>query len=129
MIGSGPNRDDLVARPSRDRRAGFEVVSSLSGPRADSADLDAWLNDVEDVIRDHNLDAVAVTQTPTINSEVIRRLSAAPGVPTSTCWSHPPWRHHRPRLAVRPAAGLPLLHLGAPPRRPQAIVKGVVFDF
>lgn len=92
VIGSGPNRDDLVARLSRDRRAGFEVVSSLSGPRADSADLDAWLNDVEDVIRDHNLDAVAVTQTPTINSEVIRRLS---------------WRLEGPNvdLLVAPALG------------------------
>ena len=125
VIGSGPNRDDLVARLSRDRRAGFEVVSSLSGPRADSADLDAWLNDVEDVIRDHNLDAVAVTQTPTINSEVIRRLSWRLEGPNVDLLVAPALGDITgPRLAVRPAAGLPLLHLEEPRLAgPQAIVK------
>ena len=125
VIGNGPNREDLVDRLSHDRRAGFEVVSQLGGPRAGSADLDAWLGEVEDVIREHDLDAVAVTQTPTINAEVIRRLSWRLEGPSVDLLVAPTLGDITgPRLSVRPAAGLPLLHLEEPRLAgPQAIVK------
>ena len=125
VIGSGPHRDDLVGRLSFDRRAGFEVVSTMSGPRADAADLDEWLGDVERAIHHHGLDAVAVTQTPTVNAEVIRRLSWRLEGPSVDLLVAPTLGGITgPRLAVRPAAGLPMLHLEEPRLAgPQAIVK------
>ena len=125
VIGNGPHCDDLVNRLSYDRRAGFEVVSTMSGPQADMADLDEWLTEVESAIRDHGLDAVAVTQTPTINPEVIRRLSWRLEGPNVDLLVAPALGGITgPRLAVRPAAGLPMLHLEEPRLAgPQAIVK------
>lgn len=125
VIGDGPSREQLVERLSRDRRAGFEVVSQLGGPLAGSAALDAWLGQVQDVIVEHSLDAVAVTETPTINSEVIRRLSWRLEGPNVDLLVAPALGGITgPRLAVRPAAGLPLLHLEEPRLAgPQAIIK------
>ncbi len=125
VIGDGPNRDDLVNRLNNDRRAGFQVVSTLRGPRSSEADLDSWLTDVETRIHDHGLDAVAVTQTPTVNSEVIRRLSWRLEGPSVDLLVAPALGGIAgPRLSVRPAAGLPMLHLEEPRLAgPQAIVK------
>ncbi len=125
VIGDGPNRDDLVNRLNNDRRAGFQVVSTLHGPRSSEADLDSWLTDVETLIHDHDLDAVAVTQTPTVNSEVIRRLSWRLEGPSVDLLVAPALGGIAgPRLSVRPAAGLPMLHLEEPRLAgPQAIVK------
>jgi len=125
VVGDGPNRDDLVERLSHDRRAGFEVVSTLAGPRSDASDLDQWLDQVESTIRDRGVDAVAVTQTPTVNAEVIRRLSWRLEGPSVDLLVAPTLGDITgPRLAVRPAAGLPLLHLEEPRLAgPQAIIK------
>ena len=47
VIGDGPHCDELVDRLSHDRRAGFEVVRTISGPRTGAAGLDAWLDEHE----------------------------------------------------------------------------------
>lgn len=125
VIGDGPHRDELVERLTEDHRAGFEVVKMIPGPRAGAADLDVWLDRVEALIAQNNVDAVAVTQTPTINSEVIRRLSWRLEGPNVDLLVAPALGDVTgPRLNVRPAAGLPLLHLEEPRLAgPQALVK------
>ena len=77
------------------------------------------------MIHDHGVDAVAVTQTPTMNSEVIRRLSWRLEGPSIDLLVAPALGDVTgPRLNVRPAAGLPLLHLEEPRLTgPQALVK------
>jgi exopolysaccharide biosynthesis polyprenyl glycosylphosphotransferase len=123
VIGEGAQRDELIDRLGADRRAGFEVAETMEGPLHE--DMDQWLASVETVIRRHGIDAVAVTQTATINPEVIRRLSwrlEGPSVDLLVASSLTDITG--PRLSVRPAAGLPLLHLEEPRLAgPQAIIK------
>lgn len=115
VIGEGPNSEELVERLREDPRAGFEVVSQISGPRAGATDLDEWLEEVTSTIDRHGVNAVAVTQTPTVNSEVIRRLSWRLEGPSVDLLVAPTLGDVTgPRLSVRPAAGLPLLHLEEP---------------
>ena len=125
VIGDGPHRDELVERLSHDRRAGFEVVRTISGPHAGPAGLDAWLNEVDREITVNAVGAVALTQTPTINAEVIRRLSWRLEGPNVELLVAPTLGDITgPRLSVRPAAGLPLLHLEEPRLAgPRALVK------
>lgn len=123
VIGEGPQCDDLLAHLGSDRRAGFEVVDTMRGPTRDG--MDQWLDTVESVIRNSGIGAVAVTQTPTITPEVIRRLSwRLEGPNVDLLVASTLTDITGPRLSVRPAAGLPLLHLEEPRLAgPQAIVK------
>ncbi|MEZ5184663.1 MAG: sugar transferase [Candidatus Nanopelagicales bacterium] len=125
VIGAGPVVPELERRLMRDPRAGFEVVLSLNGPRDDGSDIDFWLDRVERAIRDHQVDAVAITHTPTVTSEVIRRLSWRLEGPSVDLLVAPTLGDVTgPRLNVRPAAGLPLLHLEEPRLTgPQALLK------
>jgi exopolysaccharide biosynthesis polyprenyl glycosylphosphotransferase len=125
VIGDGPHCDELVARLSQDRRAGFEVVRTIGGPRAGAAGLDSWLDEVHREISENAVDAVALTQTPTINAEVIRRLSWRLEGPSVELLVAPTLGDLTgPRLSVRPAAGLPLLHLEEPRLAgPRALLK------
>ncbi len=124
VIGSGPALEELQRGLTHDPRTGFEIVEVMHGPVRSTA-IDAWLDQVEQGLATHRVDAVAVSQTPTITGEVIQRLSwrlegpsiellVSPGLGDVT----------GPRLNVRPAAGLPLLHLEEPRLTgPQSLLK------
>lgn len=125
VIGTSPFVSELERGLSRDPRAGFEVVLTLDGPGTGGKDIDRWLNRVEEAIRVNNVEAVAISHTPTVTSEVIRRLSWRLEGPSVDLLVAPTLGDATgPRLNVRPAAGLPLLHLEEPRLTgPQALMK------
>lgn len=124
VIGSGPTLKELEAGLSRDPRTGFKVVWSMRGP-VTSDSLDAWLDQVSSALDEHDVDAVAITQTRNMSSEVVRRLSWRLEGPSIDLLVAPTLGDVTgPRLNVRPAAGLPLLHLEEPRLTgPQALLK------
>jgi len=124
VIGSGPALKELEAGLSRDPRTGFKVVSSMRGP-VTAESLDAWLDQVSSALDDHAVDAVAISQTQNMSSEVVRRLSWRLEGPSIDLLVAPALGDLTgPRLNVRPAAGLPLLHLEEPRLTgPQALLK------
>ena len=125
VIGSGSFLLELQRRLSFDPRSGFEVVLTLNGPEPGPAGIDAWLDRVERAIHDQDVDAVAISQTPTMTAEVIHRLSWRLEGPSVELLVAPTLGDVTgPRLNVRPAAGLPLLHLEEPRLTgPQALLK------
>jgi exopolysaccharide biosynthesis polyprenyl glycosylphosphotransferase len=96
----------------------------MPGPQSGTA-IDEWLELVENAITDHDIDAVAISQTKTINSEAVRRLSWRLEGPSVDLLVAPALGDVTgPRLSVRPASGLPLLHLEEPRLTgPQALIK------
>ncbi len=124
IIGSGPGLGELEDKLSSDPRAGFRVVSAMQGPAA-GEDLDSWLDRVGQTLQTHEVDAVAVSQTSTMTSEVVRRLSWRLEGPSIDLLVAPTLGDAAgPRLNIRPAAGLPLLHLEEPRLTgPQALLK------
>lgn len=128
VIGDEPQSAELVAGMTRDKRAGFEVVRVLAGPPESHHLLDGWLDQVEAEIAENRVDAVTVAQCPTVDSEVIRRLSWRLEGPSVDLLVAPALGDvSGPRLNVRPAAGLPLLHLEEPRLTgPQSAIKRAV---
>lgn len=124
LIGSGQTLDDLAAGLSKDPRAGFKVVLGMRGPSS-ATSIDAWLDQVSSALDDYRVDAVAISQTPNITSEVVRRLSWRLEGPSVDLLVAPALGDATgPRLNIRPAAGLPLLHLEEPRLTgPQASLK------
>jgi exopolysaccharide biosynthesis polyprenyl glycosylphosphotransferase len=124
VIGSGQALAELEAGLSKDPRTGFRVVLGMAGPTS-AASLDAWLDQVSSALDEHEVDAVAVSQTQTMNSEVVRRLSWRLEGPSIDLLVAPALGDVTgPRLNIRPAAGLPLMHLEEPRLTgPQALIK------
>jgi exopolysaccharide biosynthesis polyprenyl glycosylphosphotransferase len=124
VIGAGSELEELQKRLSHDPRAGFEVVEVMHGPISPLA-IDAWLDQVEQALQTYSVDAVTVSQTPTITGDVIQRLSWRLEGPSIELLVSPSLGDVTgPRLNVRPAAGLPLLHLEEPRLTgPQALLK------
>lgn len=124
LIGSDAFLGELERRLSTDPRTGFQVELTMPGPQSGTA-IDEWLELVENAITDHDIDAVAISQTKTINSEAVRRLSWRLEGPSVDLLVAPALGDVTgPRLSVRPASGLPLLHLEEPRLTgPQALIK------
>lgn len=124
IIGSGAELHDLQTRLSNDPRIGFKVVNAVQGPTTIDG-IDDWLDQVSRLLTEDEIDAVAVSQTPNMTSEVVRRLSWRLEGPSIDLLVAPALGDAAgPRLNIRPAAGLPLLHLDEPRLTgPQALVK------
>lgn len=124
IIGTGPELQELESRLCADPRAGFKVVDAMSGPTS-AVEIDSWLDRVSKVLQDAEVDAVAVSQTPNMSGEVVRRLSWRLEGPSIDLLVAPTLGDGAgPRLNIRPAAGLPLLHLDEPRLTgPQALLK------
>jgi len=111
IVGSGAASDELHERLIRDSYAGYQVVARYGPPDA-TGGLGHWLDGLDEVIESSSAEAIAVTPSDSITSDAIRQLAwrlegrsvdllIAPAMMDIT----------GPRLSVRPAAGLPLLHL------------------
>jgi len=124
VIGSGHELDELERRLTSDPRTGFELVRAMPDPASPTA-IDAWLDQFEQALQEYDVDAVAVSKTPNMTGEVIRRLSWRLEGPSIELLVAPDLGDVTgPRLNVRPAAGLPLLHLEEPRLTgPQALLK------
>lgn len=107
-----------------DAVAGFKVVGTVQPPRVsgihprpDARDhvVDAWLDDVMDWIDAHNVHAVAVAESTAVDPALLRRLAWRLEGPRIDLLVSPVLSDVAgPRMSVRPAAGLPLIHLDEP---------------
>ena len=77
--------------------------------------VDAWLDDVMDWIDSHNVHAVAVAESTAVDPSLVKRLAWRLEGPRIDLLVSPALSDIAgPRMSVRPAAGLPLLHLDEP---------------
>lgn len=97
--------------------AGFKVIGTVQPPRAAGqvGITDEWLDDVMAWIRDHNVHAVAVAESAAVDPDLLRRLAWRLEGPRIDLLVSPVLSDVAgPRVSVRPASGLPLLHLDEP---------------
>jgi exopolysaccharide biosynthesis polyprenyl glycosylphosphotransferase len=125
VVGSDPAASELVARLERDSYAGYSVVGRFGPPETE---MQAWLGRLDILLETTDATAIALVPSEALTSDAIHELAwrlegrdldllIAPGIMDIT----------GPRLTVRPAAGLPLLHLDeAVLSRPQAFSKRVL---
>ena len=107
-----------------DAVAGFKVIGTVQPPRVAVSDsrtdardhvVDAWLDDVMGWIDAHNVHAVAVAESTAVDPALLRRLAWRLEGPRIDLLVSPILSDVAgPRMSVRPAAGLPLIHLDEP---------------
>jgi len=117
VIGSGNAQMELVDMLDRDPVAGFTVVDVIDEPSADATaqQLDAWLDEVMARISLEDADTVAVAGSPALGQSVIRQLSWRLEGPRVDLLVAPNLGDVAgPRVTMRMAADLPLLHLDEP---------------
>jgi exopolysaccharide biosynthesis polyprenyl glycosylphosphotransferase len=117
VIGADPMRSEIVDLLDRDPVAGFAVVDVVDEPTTDvnPAVLDAWLDEVMARISLSDGDTVAVAGSPALGQQVIQRLAWRLEGPRVDLLVAPAVGDFAgPRVTVRMAADLPLLHLDEP---------------
>ncbi len=117
VIGSEPTMTDVVDMLDRDPVAGFTVVDVVIEPAADisGSELDAWLDEVMTRISLEDADTVAVAGSPALGQQVIQRLAWRLEGPRVDLLVAPTIGDVAgPRVTMRMAADLPLLHLDEP---------------
>jgi len=125
IVGSGGASDELVERLRRDAYAGYQVVGRFPAPRTGADDLTPWLDELTRALDAVDAEALAVAPSETITSATIRQIAwQIEGRPIDLLIAPAMMDVSGPRLSVRPAAGLPLLHLDeASLTRPQRLAK------
>jgi exopolysaccharide biosynthesis polyprenyl glycosylphosphotransferase len=125
VVGSGPAADELLARLTSDYYAGYLVAARVPVSTPLAQDTEAWLDHLDDVLDDTQAQALALAPSDSLSADLVRNMAwrlegrgidllIAPAIMDIT----------GPRLSVRPAAGLPLLHLDeAALSRPQRFSK------
>jgi exopolysaccharide biosynthesis polyprenyl glycosylphosphotransferase len=112
IVGSGPASDELVDRLERDAYAGYRVAGRYEAPATSVGGLDDWLLGLASTVDELDIEAIAIAPSETITSETIRQVAWQLEGRSVDLLIAPAMMHiSGPRLSVRPAAGLPLLHL------------------
>ena len=114
VVGAGPGVDELERRLSENSYAGYQVTARYCAPVAGGVDLTNWLDALDALLVSEKAQALALAlpSSDVLSSEAVHQIAwriegrsidllMAPAVLDIT----------GPRLSVRPAAGLPLLHL------------------
>lgn len=117
VIGAEPMRSEIVDMLDRDPVAGFTVVDMVPEPPQDFDDaaLDQWLDEVMTRISLEDADTVAVAGSPTLGQAVVQRLAWRLEGPRVDLLVAPTIGDVAgPRVTMRMAADLPLLHLDEP---------------
>lgn len=117
VIGSGIAQTDIVDMLDRDPVAGFTVVDVVEEPPLDvtERELDMWLDEVMARISLEDADTVAVAGSPALGQRVIQRLAWRLEGPRVDLLVAPNVGDVAgPRVSMRMAADLPLLHLDEP---------------
>lgn len=117
LVGDRLRTAELAAAFANDPVAGFQVIGTVQPPRAAGRVglLDDWLDDVMDWVARHNVHAVAVAESTAVEPELLRKLAWRLEGPRVDLLVSPHMSDVAgPRVSVRPAAGLPLLHLDEP---------------
>lgn len=122
VVGSDAAADELVARLEQDTYTGYVVVGRYGPPRAG---IEAWLDGLDIVLETSDASALALVPSETLGSAAIHELTwRLEGRDLDLLIAPAVLDFAGPRLTVRPAAGLPLLHLDeAVLSRPQAFAK------
>jgi exopolysaccharide biosynthesis polyprenyl glycosylphosphotransferase len=117
VVGERQRSALLIKAFQDDPPAGYSVVAQVEAPTSGSRqpELDRWLADVVDWVHSHGIGAVAIADTGGLDPDLLRKLAwklEAPRVDLLVS----PLLHDvaGPRVSVRPASGLPLLHLDEP---------------
>jgi len=98
-----------------DPLAGFRVVAMFEPPSRDGGSVESWLDMLERHIASGEVDAVALTQSPRISNELVKRLAWRLEGPRVDLLVAPSLGDiGGPRLTIRPVTGLPLIHLDEP---------------
>ena len=114
VIGSERTSQTLTNKLNQESYAGYQVVAQVKLPsnHESESELQHWLNSVDLVIKEHSASAIAIDPGDDAPHEVIRQLSwRLEGRNIDLLISPGLLDVAGPRLSVRPAAGLPLLHL------------------
>lgn len=116
VIGSARTSQRLTDKLNQESYAGYEVVDQVTLPVHQDSDpeveLNSWLEHVDRIIGKHSASAIAIDPGDDAPYEVIRQLSwRLEGRNIDLLISPGSLDVAGPRLSVRPAAGLPLLHL------------------
>jgi len=117
VIGSGQAQTDLVDLLDRDPVAGFDVVDVIDEPSnsQEERELDEWLDEVMARISLEDVDTVAVAGSPVMGQKFIQRLAWRLEGPRVDLLVAPTVGDVAgPRVTMRMAADLPLLHLDEP---------------
>jgi exopolysaccharide biosynthesis polyprenyl glycosylphosphotransferase len=117
VVGAEPMKTDIVDMLDRDPVAGFTVVDVIEEPAGDVDDaaLDVWLDEVMTRISLQDADTVAVAGSPALGHTVIQRLAWRLEGPRVDLLVAPAVGDVAgPRVTMRMAADLPLLHLDEP---------------
>ena len=117
VVGSGSAQSEIVDMLDRDPVAGFTVVDVVDEPSIEATDseLDVWLDEVMARIALENADTVAVAGSPALGQRVIQRLAWRLEGPRIDLLVAPTLGDVAgPRVTMRMAADLPLLHLDEP---------------
>ena len=127
IVGQGRHAELLAGHLRRATHAGFEVVGQITPPR-DGESVAYWLDSVQRRLDVLAVDAVAVAEMSGIDSDLVRRLSWRLEGPRIDLLVSPALSDFAgPRLSVRPASGVPLIHLDEPQLNgPKATVKRTV---
>ena len=138
VIGSGASQTDIVDMLDRDPVSGFTVVDVIDEPSIDASNqrIDSWLDEVMARLALEDADTVAVAGSPALGQRVIQRLAWRLEGPRIDLLVAPTLGDVAgPRVTMRMAADLPLLHLDEPHltgpkraiKRTLDIIFGLVF--
>ena len=117
VIGAEPQKSEVIDMLDRDPAAGFTVVDDVEEPAADISEdaLDAWLDEIMALIALGDADTVAIAGSPAIGPRVVQRLAWRLEGPRVDLLVAPAVGDVAgPRVSMRMAADLPLLHLDEP---------------
>ena len=117
VVGAEPMKSEICDLLDRDPVAGFTVVDMVDEPSADVSEpqLDQWLDEVMARISLEDADTVAVAGSPTLGRTVVQRLAWRLEGPRVDLLVAPAVGDVAgPRVTMRMAADLPLLHLDEP---------------
>ena len=124
VVGDRLRSAALAESFAEDAVAGFRVIGTVQPPGTASPAMtpeardelvDAWLDDVMDWIDSHNVHAVAVAESTAVDPSLVKRLAWRLEGPRIDLLVAPALSDIAgPRMSVRPAAGLPLIHLDEP---------------
>lgn len=122
VIGTEPQKSEIVDMLDRDPVAGFTVVDDINEPEIidaqgeiDADALDRWLDEVMARIALGDADTVAVAGSATLGHTVVQRLAWRLEGPRVDLLVAPTIGDVAgPRVTMRMAADLPLLHLDEP---------------
>lgn len=125
VIGVPDAAAQLAAKLSQDAYTGYSVAAERRLPHLDADDVLAWLDDIDDAIAQADIRAIAVVASDSASDDVVRHLAwRLEGRSIDLLIAPAMLDVAGPRLSVRPASGLPLLHLDEVAlSRPQRFAK------